>query len=27
VTYDVKPGIQPSITCSVPACMTDLMPQ
>jgi type IV pilus assembly protein PilE len=27
VTYDVEPGVEPSITCSVPACQTDLMPQ
>jgi prepilin-type N-terminal cleavage/methylation domain-containing protein len=27
ITYDVEPGVQPSITCSIPACMTDLMPQ
>jgi prepilin-type N-terminal cleavage/methylation domain-containing protein len=27
VTYDVEPGIQPSITCSNTDCQRDLMPQ
>ncbi|HEX4046751.1 MAG TPA: prepilin-type N-terminal cleavage/methylation domain-containing protein [Elusimicrobiota bacterium] len=27
ITYDVEPGVQPSITCSQANCTTDLMPQ